>query len=105
MYCLSLKEVITYYKNKGSTVYACFIDASKAFDHVRHDRLFQLLGQRGLPLIALRLLIDMYRRQSSRTMWDNCYSEYFGAANGLQIEHIISTNIHFLYRNDLLQTL
>ena len=67
MCCLSLKEVITYYQNRGSTVYACFIDASKAFDRVRHDRLFQLLKQRGLPPIALRLLIDMYRRQSSRT--------------------------------------
>ncbi len=27
MCCLSLKEVITYYKNIGLTVYACFIDA------------------------------------------------------------------------------
>ncbi len=76
MCCLSLKEVITYYQNRGSNVYACFIDASKAFDHVRHDRLFQLLKQRGLPPIALCMLIDMYRRQSSRTMWDNCFQVY-----------------------------
>ncbi len=65
-------------------MYACFIDASKAFDHVQHDRLFQFLRQNGLPPITLHLLIDMYRRQSSRTMWDNCYSEYFGAENGVQ---------------------
>ncbi len=54
MCCLSLKEVITYYQNRGSTVYACFIDAGKAFDRVRHDRLFQLLKQRGLQPIADR---------------------------------------------------
>ncbi len=56
-------------------MYACFIDASKAFDHVRNGRLFQLLRQRGLPPIALRLPIDMYGRQPSRTMWNNCFSK------------------------------
>ncbi len=58
MCCSSLKEVITYYQNRGSTLYECFIDASKAFDHVRHDRLFQLLRQRGLPPIALCLHVQ-----------------------------------------------
>ena len=33
---LKLKEVATYYLNRDSSVYACFIDASKAFDRVRY---------------------------------------------------------------------
>ncbi len=102
MCCLSLKDVITYYQNRGSTVYACFIDASKAFDCVWHDILFQFLKQRGLPPIALRLLIDMYRRQSSRIIWDNCYSEYFGAENCVRQGGVASPILFTVYLDELL---
>ena len=36
-----------------------FIDASKAFDRVRYDKLFELLLGRGIPHVAVRLLMDM----------------------------------------------
>ena len=35
-----LKHVVAKYIQNGSSVYACFQDASKAFDLVRHDVLF-----------------------------------------------------------------
>ena len=38
-----LKEVIMHYNANGSNVYACLLDASKAFDRVNHGKLFQLL--------------------------------------------------------------
>ncbi len=37
------REVISYYNNNGSDVYACLLDCSKAFDRVRHDKLLQNL--------------------------------------------------------------
>ncbi len=39
------REVILYYNNNGSHVYACLLDCSKAFDHVRHDKLLQKLKE------------------------------------------------------------
>ena len=33
--CFTLKETIMYYTNAKSTVYACFVDISKAFDSIR----------------------------------------------------------------------
>ncbi len=101
MCCLSLMEVITYYHNRGSTVYVCCIDTSKAFDHDRHYAWFQLLKYRGLPLIALRLLINMYRRPSSRTMWDICYSEYFGAKNSVHQGGVASPILFTVYLDEL----
>ncbi len=100
MCCFSLTEVITYYHNRESNVYAYFIDAIKAFDRVQHDRLFQLLKQRGLPQIALRLFIVMYGRQSSRTMWDNCYSEYFVAENGVRQGGVASPMLFTVYLDE-----
>ena len=37
----SLKEVIEFYKSPSSSVYVCFMDASKAFDRVNHWTLFK----------------------------------------------------------------
>ncbi len=31
------KEVISYYNSKGSSIYACVLDCSKAFDKIKHD--------------------------------------------------------------------
>ena len=41
--------------NRDSSVYACFIDASNAFDRVKYDKLFELLLGRGIPHVAVRL--------------------------------------------------
>ncbi len=62
MSTLAMKEVVTHYLDRQSNVYSMFIDASQTFDHVRYDRLFQVLYNRDLPPIITRLIIDMYIR-------------------------------------------
>ncbi len=69
--------------NGISKVYACFMDASKAFDKIRHDKLFKILHDRGIHPLALRLIIDMYKRQKSRTSWNNVTGIYFNCINGV----------------------
>ena len=39
----ALKEVINFYFDHATTVFACFVDFSKAFDRVKHARLFEKL--------------------------------------------------------------
>ncbi len=77
MCSLIVKEVIHYYIDNKSDVYSCCVDATKAFDRVHHDRLFQLLIEHKVPAIALQALLDMYERQSMRTMWKEEFSELF----------------------------
>ena len=48
-----LKHVVAKYIQHGSSAYACFIDASKAFDLVRHGILFELLLSRSLPSLVM----------------------------------------------------
>ncbi len=55
MCSLITKEVVKYYWNRHSRVYAAFIDTSKAFDRIRYDRLFGILIKRGLSPIIIRI--------------------------------------------------
>ena len=38
-----VKNVVSHYIHNGSSVYGCFLDASKAFDLVDHSLLFELI--------------------------------------------------------------
>ncbi len=75
MCSLALKEVVNYYRYGRSKVYTCFMDASKAFDRIRHDKLFKILLDRGIHPLAIRLIIDMYKKRKSRMSWNNVTGE------------------------------
>ena len=100
-----VKEVINYYLNRNSEVFTCMLDASKAFDRMRYDKLFALLIKRGFPPIICRALLDMYMRQLARTSWSDCHSEYFTVKNGIRQGGIISPLLYTIYCDELLQIL
>ena len=99
------KEVINYYINNGSKVYACLIiDASKAFDRLRYDKLFKLMLDRGMPCIIIRSMLDIYEKQKVRTTWEGCHSEYFTVSNGIRQGGIMSPLLYTIYTAELLIT-
>ena len=51
-----VEEIIRYYRSNESNVYAIFLDASKAFDRVSFDKLFELLIDKGVCAVVARLL-------------------------------------------------
>ena len=64
----------------------CFLDASKAFDRVKHSVLFSKLVRRGVPGYSVRLLCYWYDGQAMcvRLLWDNSLSYPFHVNNGLR---------------------
>ena len=97
-----LKNVVSKYIHRGSSVYSCFLDASKAFDRVNHKILFQLLLKRNLPVSILRFLLSWYQSQSLSVRWNSTFSTSFGVSNGVRQGGVLSPLLFAVYIDELL---
>ena len=102
MCTLLLKEITKHFLERGSDVFCCLIDASKAFDRLRHDKLFRLLINRNVPPAVTRLLMASYKQQNLRTKWASAQSEPFEALNGVKQGGIFSPILFSLYMDILI---
>jgi hypothetical protein len=100
-----MKETIQYYMNRGSDVFASLLDASKAFDRIRFDVLFETLIKRGVRWPDLRMLLHLYTYQRSRTAWGGSFSPYFSLENGIRQGSIASPILFCVYMDDLISRL
>ncbi len=102
---LTMKEIVTYYINRGSNIYSCFLDASKAFVRICYDKLFTILIDIKMSSVIVRSLFDMYTRQNMRTTWQGSHSEYFGVCNGIRQGGILSSLLYTVYADELMKRL
>ena len=65
-------------------MYVLLLDASKAFDKVAFNVLFNKLQDRALCPRIIKLLYFMYTNQSCSVKWDNEQSDYFKISNGVK---------------------
>ena len=93
-------ETINYFTNRGSAMYLCLLDLTKAFDHVKHDILFKKLSSK-VPPIFLRLVLIIYLCQVCNVKWDGCYSDNFTVTNGVRQGAVASPLYFNVYLDDL----
>ena len=53
----------------------CFLNSSKAFDHVNHTVLFKKLINRGVPGYIIKILVFWYANQQMCVRWGSHVSE------------------------------
>ena len=82
-------------------MFLCFIDLSKAFDRINHEKLFTKLLERSVPKNIVRLLIYWYAQQTFQVKWDNAVSIPFHVGNGVRQGGILSPFLFNVYMDDL----
>jgi hypothetical protein len=100
-----VKEAIEYYVNNGSPVFCTMLDATKAFDRVQYCKLFNMLIDRDMPFVTLRLLLNMYTSHVTQVMWNGICSSPFLVKNGVKQGGIVSPLLFCVYLDGLLKML
>ena len=100
----TLRECVNYYANRGSAVYLCLLDLTKAFDRVKLDKLFSKLCDR-LPVLFVRLLLYTYINQQCYVKWGQFKSNAFKVSNGVRQGAVASPIFFNLYLDDLFKAI
>ncbi len=100
-----LLETLQYFKCQGGPVYVLFIDASKAFDRLRHADLFLILQERKMCPVYLRVLFNMYQCQQAKIRWTQTYSDIFSLSNGVRQGGILSPLLFTIYIDNIFKRL
>jgi len=104
--CTSLlKRTVDYYTDRGSHVFACFIDFTKAFDHVNYWKLFNKLLDDHIDGNIVGILAYWYSHQEICVRWHNTLSKWFTMGNGTRQGGVLSPGLFSRYIRDLLSAL
>jgi hypothetical protein len=100
-----VSEISRLFKSRGSATYAVMLDATKAFDRVEHFRLFSSLLDKGMDILFVRLLINMYINQRLRVKWNSSVSDTFIVHNGVKQGGVLSPVLFGVYLDSLINSL
>ncbi len=76
--CITVaKEVVQHYKNNGTYVRVYLLDASKAFDIICFNKLFQQVLDCRFPVRYIGHLVNSYLDQSIQVKWGSTVSHVF----------------------------
>ena len=104
--CLyTFKEIIDCYNRRDSNIYCCFLDASRAYDRVSHKTLFNMLSERKVPLIFIRIIAYWYKHQLLFVKWGNALSSSFRVTNGVRQGSVISPYLFCVYFDKISKSL
>ena len=101
----ALLESVGFYTHKGEKAFVCFMDCSKAFDKIIHEKLFEkVLEAKNHPLF-IQLIVYAYRNQSAQVYWEGSFSRIFNIRNGVRQGAVLSPILFNLYTKDLFNLL
>ena len=100
----TLQETISYFTSRGSSMFVCLLDLSKAFDTIKHDILFKKLSDK-IPPLFLRVIIFGYLHQTCAVRWGNTLSDIFSVSNGVRQGAVASPIFFNVYLDELFKIL
>ena len=91
--CWIIKKAREFQKN----IYFCFIDYTKAFDCVDHNKLWKILKEMGIPDHLICLLRNLYVRHEATVRTGHGTMDWFKTRKGIHQGYILShclVNLH-----------
>ena len=86
----ALKEIVENHRSHNGSMFMGFLDASKAFDRLKHSTLFRKLIYRRVPNYIVRIMMYWYANQTMCVRWSGIVSQGFHVTNGVRQGGILS---------------
>ena len=100
-----LKETINKYISEGSPVYACFLDLSKAFERLTHDKLLDKLKEKSVPSYIINLINIMFLNSFVSVKYDDAISKKWNLKRGVRQGGVLSAFLFCVYIDDILTSI
>lgn len=84
-------------------IFLCFIDYSKAFDCVRHTRLWNVLQQIGIPQHLIELIKNWYANQEATVKTEYGNTDWFNIGKGVRQGCILSPYLFNIYAEQIMK--
>ena len=88
---------------KNKIINLCFIDYTKAFDRVRHDKLIEIMKRTGIPNHEIRLIANLYWKQKASVRPNQGESEEIEIKRGIRQGCTLSPILFNLYSEFLIE--
>ena len=99
----NLKMIIQKCREYNVDLYMCFIDYSKAFDCVSHEKLWKVLNDMGFPKREIHLIKELYRGQQSAVRTSCGTTEWFRVEKGVRQGCILSPYLFNAYTEAIMR--
>ena len=84
-------------------IYSCFIDYTKAFDYVDHNKLWKILQEVGIPDHLTCLLRKLYVGQEATVRTGHGTADWFQIGKGVRQSCILSPCLFNFYAEDIIR--
>ena len=97
--CYIINKAREFQKN----IYFCFIDYTKAFDCIDHNKLWKILKEMGIPDHLTCLLRNLYAGQEATVRTGHGTMDWFQIGKGVHQSCILSPSLFNLYAEYIMQ--
>lgn len=101
----ALKNTVYKYIQRNTSVYACFLDLSRAFDTINYNILWNKLRTSKVPSKIIDMLEYWYANQRNQVRWNNTMSETYRLTSGVRQGGLTSPILFNIYINGLIEEL
>ncbi len=99
----NLRWLMERQREYNQDVYLCFIDYSKAFDCVDHERMWNTLRIMGIPQHLIYLMRNLYLNQQATVRTEFGDTDAFGIGKGVRQGCILSPSLFNLYAERIMR--